>query len=114
MSKNIKRINETKFDLKDISYWVIKTMEDVEKLHSTKLSGLEKKKEVIARILDIVDDDGDNAMIQMIIPQLIDSLVEIDGHGLKINEDVAHDAKIMFRGLINMFKDLFRSCGCLK
>lgn len=114
MSKNIQRTNETKFDIKDISYWVIKMMEDVEKVHSKNLSGLEKKELVIKRVLDIIDDDSDNVMIQMIIPQLIDSLVEVDGHGLKINQDVYHDLKIMVRGLINMFKDLFRAGGCLK
>ena len=112
MTVKIERKHQNGFHIDDLSYWVVTTMETVEKISG--LSGQEKKDMVIKKVLDIVDDDGDNVIVQMLLPQLIDTLVEVDGKGLRLNQDVYHDAKVMFRGFIGLCKDVFRSCGCIK
>ena len=99
------------FHIDDLTYWVITSIENVEKFKN--LNGEQKKDKVIEMILNEIEDDSINTFAKIVIPQMIDALIEVDGNGLSINQDVKHDVKIMARGFIDTIKDIFSYCGCL-
>ena len=101
--------DDDEFHLDQLPQMVIKIMEHVEKIKE--LSGIEKKELVIQKILDIASDE-DNVVVNLLVPQMIDALIEVDGKGLKLNQDVTHDLKIMIRGFMDVCKDILNKCGC--